>query len=688
MRAIISLVQALLFIVSSFAVADSNFKVWVDRTAMEISSTTDFSFEALDAKAYDVTKKEKANCRKWYEENILSAENPAYTFSVDGKDFRKNIEDWEISSGEESRIGEVYRGGKTTYITLTHKKSDITATVEATIYEENASCDWTVFIKNSGEEKSPVISEFYAMNSSIPTGGKTDVYFSQGAFSEADDFETMKSRLALLPMVFNANGGRTESFLPYFNIHSADLGAVLAVGWSGQWYTSLSQNFDGTKIKAKQENFRGYLLPDEEIRSPLISLTFYNSQSALKGFNLFRQYIIDCVSPEGAKQVATTGIGVEVPGTTEEQVIENIKNIPEAWTYSLDYAWVDAGWFPINTSWGDSLGNWYADPERFPDGLGEISSLLKERGMGLLLWYEIERCCKDTQVYNECIKHDGWLIFKEGDDYTNYVNLANEECLEYMTNLISESLRFNGVTCFRSDHNYVLLPFWQQADTQWADGRKGITENHYVTNLYKFFDTLLEKIPGLTIDNCASGGKRLDIEMARRSIPLWRSDYNCMDDQGNSKADILQATQAQTYGISFWYPYNGTCAYIYNEYADRTNIISCSQELSYYDIRHNMVGNYYPLTYGGLDTKKYLAMQFDTDAEEGMALIYKRENVKDSNYHLVLNGLESDSIYEIYDYDFPETKYRKTGKQLMSEGMDITIGDTPKAVIMLYNKIV
>ena len=687
MRMIISLIQALLFVVSFFSVPDSNFKVWVDRAAMDMSSTADISFDSMDAKDYEITKEEKKLCRNWYEENILSAENPAYNFNAGGKNFRRNIDDWVFVISEESESGAYYRGGKTTYIKWYHKKSDIVATVEATIYEESASCDWTVYIKNEGEENSPVISKLLAADCVLPTGKNTEVYFTNGSFAEADDFETMKSELAFLPSVFSANGGRTESFLPYFNLVGDNCGAVLAVGWSGQWHTTLSQISDGTKIKAKQENLKGYLLPGEEVRSPLISLTFYDSDNALKGFNHFRNYIMDCVCPEGTKQVATTGIGIEAAGTTEEQVIQNVKNIPEEWTHSLDYAWVDAGWYPLRNNWSDSVGNWYADPERFPDGFGEISELLEERGMGLLLWYEIERCCKDTAMYNECIKHDEWLILNPDNDEANVVNFANEECLKYVTDFMLESFRYNGVKCFRMDSNFTPLPRWEQADKQWEDGRKGITENHYVTNLYKFFDTLLEEIPGLRIDNCASGGKRLDIEMQRRSIPLWRTDYNCMDGEGNSKPDILQATQAHTYGISFWYPYNGTCAYREGEYATRTNIISCSQRLEYFDIRKNMVGNYYPLTPGGLDTEKYLAMQFDDNAEEGMALIYKRENVKENTYHLVLNGLESDTLYEVYDYDFPEIKYQKTGKQLMTGGMDITINDTPKAVIILYNAV-
>ncbi|MBP3446009.1 MAG: alpha-galactosidase [Clostridia bacterium] len=687
MKIIISLIQALLLIVSSFAVPDSNFKVWVDRAAYDISGTSDFAFESIDAYELAVTDKEKQLCRDWYEENILTETSPAYNFKVGIKSFRNNIDDWDFSFGEESEVGAVYRGGKTTYITLTHKKSGLIATVEATIYEETATCDWTVYIKNSGDENSPVVSEFYAADCIVPTGRRAEAYFSYGSFAEADDFQLTRSFVGILPMKFSANGGRTESYLPYFNMLGKDGGAVLAVGWSGQWFTSLTQKLDGVKIKVKQENLKGYIKPDESIRSPLVSLTFYETDNALKGFNSFRTLIKDCVHPEGTKQLTTTGIAVEIPGVTEEQVIQNVKNIPEEWTHSLDYAWVDAGWYPLRNNWGDSVGNWYADPARYPDGLGEISDELEKRGLGLLLWYEIERCCKDTEVYNDCIKNDGWLLLNPDNDEANAVNFANEGALEYITDYMLDSLRYNGVHCLRLDSNFTPLPLWEQADKAWEDGRKGFTENRYVTNLYRFLDTLLEEIDGLRIDNCASGGKRLDIEMARRGIPLWRTDYNCMDGEGNSRPDILQATQAQTYGLSFWLPYNGTCAYREGEYATRTNIISCSQRLEYYELRPYMLGNYYPLTYGGLDTSKYLAMQFDDNAAEGMALIYKREDVTDNTYLLKLNGLDPDKNYELYDYDNPDAKTILSGEKLMSDGYEITINDTPKAVIMLYKAV-
>ena len=677
-KSILSLIQAILFLVSSFAVPDSNFKFWVDRAAYDLTATAEASFDAMTVEEMQVTQAEKDACREWYEENVLCEDNPAYNFKYGIKSFRNNEDEWTFDIGEEVAV----RGGKSTIITLTHKDNGLVATVEAVIYEESASCEWTVFITNTAEEKAPVISKFYAADCKLPTGRNAEIYYSKGSEPAPDDFELLKADVPMTGMRFNANGGRTESCLPYFNLNGSDCGIVLAVGWSGQWLTKISQGIGDVKVKVCQESLRGYLDPGETVRSPLVSLTFYNSDNALKGFNCFRNFTKDCIYPEGTKQITTSGVGVEFPESTIDSLVANINSIPDWFADAVDYYWVDAGWYPIKTNWGDSVGNWYVNPEKFDRGFKEVSDAANAKGIGWLLWHEPERCCVGTEVYNECIKHEGWLIEQEAD--RNMVNLGNEECLEYITGIMQRSIDENGVDYLRIDSIPAPLVFWEKGDEMWSDGRKGFVENHYITNLYKMCDTLKENNPGLMIDNCCSGGKRLDIEMSKRGIPLWRSDYNCMDENGNSPADILEATQAQTYGISFWLPYNGTCAYIEGEYADRSNILSCSQRLGYQDIRPHMNGNYYPLTYGGTDTGKFLAMQFDEDANEGMALIYKRENVAEDNYTLKLNGLDPEKTYVLYDYDNPEETFEMTGKELMEKGKELTISETPKAVIIVY----
>ena len=252
-KSIIALFQALLFIVSSFAVPDSNFKFMVDRAAYDLMATSEVSFDTMTADEMQVSQVEKENCREWYEENILCEDNPAYDFKYGMKSFRNNLKDWSFDLGDEVAV----RAGKSTVITLTHKDNGLVATVEATIYEESASCEWTVFITNTAEENSPVISKLYAADCTLPTGKKADIYYSKGSEPAPDDFELLQSKVTATGLRFNANGGRTESCLPYFNLIGENSGIVLAVGWSGQWLTKISQGINDVKIKVCQETLKG-----------------------------------------------------------------------------------------------------------------------------------------------------------------------------------------------------------------------------------------------------------------------------------------------------------------------------------------------------------------------------------------------------------------------------------------------
>ena len=60
LKSALCIIQALLIIVSSFAVYDSNFKFWVDRGAMELTSVTDFGFDSINSASLEISSAEKA----------------------------------------------------------------------------------------------------------------------------------------------------------------------------------------------------------------------------------------------------------------------------------------------------------------------------------------------------------------------------------------------------------------------------------------------------------------------------------------------------------------------------------------------------------------------------------------------------------------------------------------------------
>lgn len=684
------------FIMAFFVLVSSCFGSFITELERlpENKYNSNITFESISAEENEISAQEKQLCRSWFEENLLmkgEAKVLVYDFRVGGKQLSKNVDDWNITVGEESAEGAVYRNGKTTYISLSHKTLSLEATVEATIYEDNATCEWTVFIENIGAENSPVISDFYAADMSLDLGSSR-LYYSKGSSDSPYDFALMQKKLSLFPAKFTSNDGRsTDAFLPYFNISGANGGAVLGIGWTGLWRADISSFGSDVLIKAKQENFKAYLLPGEEVRSPLVSLSFYSSDNPLKGFNSFRSWIGSCVYPDNIPDTMTM---LEFSGPMHTQTASELFAAADGYGEDVygpvDCFWMDAGWYKYNEGWHDSVGSWVANPERFPNGIGEVADFAAGKGCGLVLWFEPERVCKNTLFYTKGSENDKWLIELEDEDNLMW-NLAQDDATEYLTAYISDFLAENKISVYRQDFNFSPDKYWKYADKNYYDGRTGITENHYVTNLYNYLDGLTANVEGLIIDNCASGGRRLDLEMTRRSVPVWRSDYNC-----NPHEDILEATQSHTYGISFWLPLSGTVVYGESEYASRSSIMPLALETfgtihseqygEYINQRAMMSGNYYPLTSGGYYSDRMLAMQYsDYDAASGMALVYKRADVKDSEFNVKLNGLVADAVYRVYDYDSPENVFEMTGEELMNSGVKLTLPEGEKAFIIMFN---
>lgn len=669
------------------------FIINADRIA-NVQYNKNLGFDTISASEIAVTQEEKELCRQWFDENVLlHSDDPqvAYNFDVSGESFADNLDKWTVDVTPESKKGAMYKGGKTSYVYLTNENENIEAIVEATIYEDLATCEWAVFIKNTGTENSEVIDNFYALNTSFETGD-SKVYYSKGSANSSNDFTLGMKNVSLIPEVFDCIEGRSSyTYMPYFNINGEDAGVVLGVGWSGEWETSVAKKGISTELKVKQAQFRAYLLSEEVVRSPLVSISFYNSDNALKGFNQFRNWMADCVIPANIPDTMTM---MEVAGpestSTTDQIFETLDTFGDEIYSTVDYFWMDAGWYENENGWYDSVGNWIPDAERFDNGISEISDYAQDKDCGLVLWYESERVYPDTKLGTVGAEHENWLVYKNDGEFAMW-NFAEMDAAEYIANYIMDSLVKNGVSVFRHDFNFDISGMWKTADKEFYDGRKGICENHYVNNFYRYLDYLTVNVDGLIIDNCASGGRRLDLEMMRRSVPLWRSDYNC-----SMHDDIYEATQVQSYGLSFWIPMSGTLKYSESEYAARTSIMFGNLETfatvngeyfgEYIRQRELTTQNFYPIVNGGCDTDEILAMQYSQpDGVYGEALIYKRTDVKDDSFTLKLNGLEPDKNYNIYDYDSPAEVSVINGKELMETGYEVALPDGEKAVIVMYS---
>jgi alpha-galactosidase len=344
------------------------------------------------------------------------------------------------------------------------------------------------------------------------------------------------------------------------------------------------------------------------------------------------------------------------------------------------------------------------DKKRFPTGLRGVSDYGHARGVKLIVWFEPERVTPGTWLYEN---HPEWLLkvaanpdFPPSDKNWRLLNLGDPAARVWLTNHIDKMISDEGIDTYRQDFNMEALPFWRAND---SEDRQGITEIRYVTGYLAYWDELRRRHPAMSIDTCASGGRRNDLETLRRSVPLWRSDY------------ILEPVgmQNQTYGISLWIPYQGLASQtvekgtepkIIDAYTFRSEMYPAMH--AHWDVRRtdldykrlgelasqwreiapDYMGDYYPLTSYDPSNRAWMAWQFDrSEGGEGVIQVFRRAESPYESARFKLRGLDPDAKYTVTDMDKTGGSVI-TGRELMENGLPVVLNEQPEAVIIVYKR--
>ncbi|MFR9207461.1 MAG: alpha-galactosidase, partial [Lachnospiraceae bacterium] len=223
----------------------------------------------------------------------------------------------------------------------------------------------------------------------------------------------------------------------------------------------------------------------------------------------------------------------------------------------IDTLWIDAGWYAdvvpesngiaAAADWKYHVGTWTYNKALYPNGnMADLGMTCEENDIDMLQWFEIERAYAGSE--NTLMHPELYYEYTQNNNYL--LRLDTQEGYDYMYNYLATQIETNKIDIYRQDFNMQPINYWLSQDDE---GRTGITETYYITNLYRLFDELSAAFPDLLIDNCASGGRRLDIEMTKRSVPLFRTDYTTNKNYASS-----EMLQAQTQSISYWLPLTGT----------------------------------------------------------------------------------------------------------------------------------
>lgn len=629
--------------------------------------------------------------------------NPApISFLCDGKPSADLVGGW---TREEKATTDLPEGGQQRETIYRQGAANLEIRIIAQHFGDSPAVEWVAHIKNVGTTDSPLLENIQAIDSQflLSANGPSTLHWANGGVASFDDFAPKETALKSgEPFALRPKDGRSSSeILPFFNLRGTNGGVMLAVGWSGRWAAEFTAQTNGqVRVRAGQALTHLRLHPGESIRTPSALALFYQGD-VWRGQNLLRRFILAHHRPQrdGQPMVAPITCG-NWGGTRAAVHLDNIRQFIQH-DLPIEYYWIDAGWYgnpnpDVGAQWSGNTGRWNVRSDLYPDGFKPLSDTLRKSGRQLMVWFEPERVNRDTPWHQE---HKDWMTdLGQGN---LLMDMGNPQACQFVSDFVSSKIDEFGLGCYRQDFNCDPRPFWEKRDTP---ERQGISEIRHIEGLYRFWDNLRQKHPGLIIDNCASGGRRLDLETAGRATPFWRTD---------GPRDPI-AHQCHTYGLMAWLPFSATSQDIEgDDYEFRSSMASslcinwahsgdgpqepfqadfpwdwAKRTLSQYlSIRDYYYGDYYPLTRYTQAADEWMAYQLDRpDKGDGLVVALRRPKCIYEVVRLPLHELKAEAKYLIKILDDGQ-EFQLTGEEIQKNGVPVALRKKPDSALLVYRQI-
>ncbi len=603
------------------------------------------------------------------------------------------------------RTGKNTAGETVTEISLRHGASGALFCIKVCCYSAFDAIDWTVHITNDTDRATGVFSELNAIDMEL-AGSKPAVRGIAGDCGR-DMYKPYENPLAVGDIFSreSTTGRPSHVVFPYFDLVHGDGGTFMAIGWPGCWRTEATGTEAGLHIRAGQHTVATVLHPGQCIRTPLIALLDYSGRDRNAAANVWRRWFIECnMRKVDGKNMPPMFIDFSMSeGKDTKTFVDIIRTYAEN-SMPLDCYWMDAGWYTDakgeQVPW-PKTGSLRIDEKRFPDHFADVTKEVQKTGGMSLLWFEPEVV---RQPKEEFLQHtpdfkEEWMLgvaFKDTWLEGQLLDLGNEDCRRWLLGRILPIMRQADIGVYRQDFNVDPGPVWKACD---APDQTGYTENQYVTGYLALWDAILEAMPHIWMDSCASGGGRNDLETMRRGVPLQLSDY------WDGRDDGYDERQATMMTIMQWLPY--TKFWMYGDdsqggYWYRAR--SCYAQMmplqvnaldpdtdwdavrriraEWQEVAQHYYADYYPLTEWNNDLDKWRGFTFfDPQKNAGVAQLFRPENSTETTRYIRFYGLDPESDYHIYDTDGTLDTIA-SGSTLLADGLAITLPQPRYAMVL------
>lgn len=211
---------------------------------------------------------------------------------------------------------------------------------------------------------------------------------------------------------------------------------------------------------------------------------------------------------------------------------------------------LDDGWFGKRDDDTTSLGDWFVDKRKLPNGLTALANKVTDLGLDFGLWFEPEMISKVSELYKT---HSDWLIQVPGRRLSHgrnqYVlDFSREEVADYIFEMMAEILRDAPITYVKWDMNRYMTEIGSNVLP--ANRQKEVA-HRYILGVYDLYERLTSEFPKVLFESCASGGSRFDPGMLYYAPQTWTSD----------DTDAIERLKIQ-YGTSIVYPLSSIGAHV------------------------------------------------------------------------------------------------------------------------------
>lgn len=222
----------------------------------------------------------------------------------------------------------------------------------------------------------------------------------------------------------------------------------------------------------------------------------------------------------------------------------------EARDLGMEMLVMDDGWFGHRNSDDSSMGDWYVNREKLPQGLKPLAEGVRELGMAFGIWFEPEVISEDSDLFRA---HPDWVLCAPGrtpsfgrNEYI--LDLTRSDVRDYLVETISAVLKEANIQYVKWDFNRNLTEIGSGAIEK---GRQGETMHRFVLGVYEVLERLIAAFPHVLFEGCSGGGGRFDPGMLYYCPQFWTSD----------NTDAVERCKIQ-YGTSLVYPLSAMSAHV------------------------------------------------------------------------------------------------------------------------------